>query len=85
MPRLSEQSITRAVSRALADLLDDAAGDGARTIAEVEFLAGPDPPHVRRVEAFVAVDHGKLTYWGQRIDIEERLGHGLSATAERFA
>jgi hypothetical protein len=26
------------------------------------------------VEAFVAVDHGELTYWGQRINIEERSG-----------
>ena len=69
------RSITRAVSAALADVFDDTVGEPARAIAEVEFLAGPDPPDVGRVEALVAVHHGELTDRGQRVDVEERVGH----------
>ena len=66
------RSSTRAVSRALADVLDDAVRHRARAVAEVELLAGPDPPHVGGVEAFVAVDDGELTDLGQRVDVEQR-------------
>ena len=66
------RSSTRAVRRALADVLDDAVGQRARAVAEVEFLAGPDPPHIGRVEALVAVDDRELTDLGQRVDVEQR-------------
>ena len=59
-------------SRPLADVLDDAVRDGARAVAEVEFLADADPAHGGGVEALVAVDDGQLADLGQRVDVEQR-------------
>ena len=58
---------------ALGDLLDDAVRHRACAVAEVEFFARPDSPHVGGVEALVAVDHGQVTDLGQGVDVEERL------------
>ena len=60
---------------ALADVLDDTVRHRPVAVTQVEFLAGPDPPHVGRVEALVAVDDRQLTDLGQRVDVEERAGH----------
>ena len=61
---------------ALGDVLDDTVRHGAVAVAKVEFFAGADAPDVGRVEALVAVDDRELTDLGQRVDVEERAGHG---------
>ena len=69
------RSSTRAVSRPFATSSTTQCATVAGTVAEVEFLAGPDPPHVGGVEALLAVDDGQLTGLGQRVDVEQRVGH----------
>jgi hypothetical protein len=46
-------------------------GQPAGAVAEVEFLAGPDPPHTGRVKALVAVHHHEFAHRGQCVDVEE--------------
>ncbi len=60
---------------ALADVLDDTVRHRPVAVAQVEFLAGTDAPHVGGVEALVAVDDRELTDLGQRVDVEQRAGH----------
>ena len=69
------RSSTRAVSRPLPTSSTTQCATVAVAVAQVEFLAGPDPPHVGRVEALVAVDDRQLTDLGQRVDVEQRAGH----------
>jgi hypothetical protein len=41
-------------------------------VPDVEALAGADPPHTGRVEAFIAVEDHQLAHGGQRLDVEDR-------------
>ena len=61
---------------AFGDILDETVRHGSVAVAKVEFFAGADAPNVGRVEPLVAVDDRQLTDLGQRVDVEERAGHG---------
>ena len=73
----------------MAGLFDHAAGQAAGAVTENEFLAAPDAPHGRGVEAFVTLDDSQVSDVGQRVDVEQAgqlaPGKGLTQPAEQSA